>query len=65
MKFLSVFTIMGAIVVGHATCGKSKSSSSALGMINVVFREECSGTRGVFIKLFHIKEKMMRLKKLI
>ena len=40
-----------------SACGKSTKTDSGTGQINVVSREEGSGTRGAFVELFDLKEK--------
>jgi phosphate transport system substrate-binding protein len=40
-----------------SACGKSSKTESGTGQINVVSREEGSGTRGAFVELFDLKGK--------
>ncbi|HGD5447455.1 TPA: substrate-binding domain-containing protein [Streptococcus agalactiae] len=56
-KMLSLLAVSGLMGIGIlAGCSKD-SSSSPKGTINIVSREEGSGTRGAFIELFGIESK--------
>ena len=55
---LSKFALVGLASLSFLTaCGGSSDSSSQGSTINVVSREEGSGTRGAFIELFGVQEK--------
>ena len=55
---LSKFALVGLASLSFFTaCGGSSDSSSQGSTINVVSREEGSGTRGAFIELFGVQEK--------
>ena len=55
---LSKFALVGLASLSFLTaCGGSSDSSSQVSTINVVSREEGSGTRGAFIELFGVQEK--------
>ena len=55
---LSKFALVGLASLSFLTaCGGSSNSSSQGSTINVVSREEGSGTRGAFIELFGVQEK--------
>ena len=55
---LSKFALVGLASLSFLTaCGGSPDSSSQGSTINVVSREEGSGTRGAFIELFGVQEK--------
>ena len=55
---LSKFALVGLASLSYLTaCGGSSDSSSQGSTINVVSREEGSGTRGAFIELFGVQEK--------
>ena len=55
---LSKFALVGFASLSFLTaCGGSSDSSSQGSTINVVSREEGSGTRGAFIELFGVQEK--------
>ena len=54
---LSKFALVGASLSFLTACGGSSDSSSQGSTINVVSREEGSGTRGAFIELFGVQEK--------
>ena len=55
---LSKFALVGLASLSFLTaCGGSSDSSSQGSTINVVSREEGSGTRGAFIELFGVEEK--------
>ena len=55
---LSKFALVGLASLSFLTaCGGSSNSSSQGSTINVVSREEGSGTRGAFIELFGVEEK--------
>ena len=59
-KLLSSLSVLGAAaLVGLSACGSTANGDSAagLGQINVVTREDGSGTRGAFIELFGLEEK--------
>ncbi|MCI6904408.1 MAG: extracellular solute-binding protein [Streptococcus alactolyticus] len=59
-KLLSSFSVLGAAaLVGLSACGSTANgdSEAGLGQINVVTREDGSGTRGAFIELFGLEEK--------
>ena len=52
------FALVGLASLSFLTaCGGSSDSSSQVSTINVVSREEGSGTRGAFIELFGVQEK--------
>lgn len=57
MKMRIIFVLAGALVaaVGLVGCGKSSVSENE---ISVVSREDGSGTRGAFVELFEIEEKV-------
>ena len=57
---LSSLSVLGAAaLVGLSACGSTANgdSEAGLGQINVVTREDGSGTRGAFIELFGLEEK--------
>lgn len=55
---LSLLTVASlTALVGLSACSKSGSDSSTSGAINVISREDGSGTRGAFIELFGVEEK--------
>lgn len=59
-KLLSSLSVLGAAaLVGLSACGSTANgdSEAGLGQINVVTREDGSGTRGAFIELFGLEEK--------
>ncbi|WP_295514801.1 substrate-binding domain-containing protein [Streptococcus sp. UBA632] len=59
-KLLSSLSVLGAAaLVGLSACGSTADgdSEAGLGQINVVTREDGSGTRGAFIELFGLEEK--------
>lgn len=59
-KLLSSLSVLGAAaLVGLSDCGSTANgdSEAGLGQINVVTREDGSGTRGAFIELFGLEEK--------
>lgn len=59
-KLLSSLSVLGAAaLVGLSACGSTANgdSEAGLGQINVVTREDGSGTRGTFIELFGLEEK--------
>ena len=59
-KLLSSLSVLGAAaLVGLSACGSTANgdSEAGLGQINVVSREDGSGTRGAFIELFGLEEK--------
>ena len=59
-KLLSSLSVLGAVaLVGLSACGSTANgdSEAGLGQINVVTREDGSGTRGAFIELFGLEEK--------
>ena len=59
-KLLSSLSVLGAAApVGLSACGSTANgdSEAGLGQINVVTREDGSGTRGAFIELFGLEEK--------
>lgn len=59
-KLLSSLSVFGAAaLVGLSACGSTANgdSEAGLGQINVVTREDGSGTRGAFIELFGLEEK--------
>lgn len=59
-KLLSSLSVLGAAaLVGLSACGSTTNgdSEAGLGQINVVTREDGSGTRGAFIELFGLEEK--------
>ena len=59
-KLLSSLSVLGAAaLVGLSACGTTANgdSEAGLGQINVVTREDGSGTRGAFIELFGLEEK--------
>ena len=59
-KLLSSLSVLGAAaLVGLSACGSTAKgdSEAGLGQINVVTREDGSGTRGAFIELFGLEEK--------
>lgn len=59
-KLLSSLSVLGAAaLVGLSACGNTANgdSEAGLGQINVVTREDGSGTRGAFIELFGLEEK--------
>lgn len=67
-KLLSSLSVLGAAaLVGLSACGSTANgdSEAGLGQINVVTREDGSGTRGAFIELFGLEEKIAMVKKLI
>ena len=58
-KLLSSLSVLGAAaLVGLSACGSTANgdSEAGLGQINVVTREDGSGTRGAFIELFGLEE---------
>ena len=59
-KLLSSLSVLGAAaLVGLSACGSTANgdNEAGLGQINVVTREDGSGTRGAFIELFGLEEK--------
>ena len=59
-KLLSSLSVLGAAaLVGLSACGSTANgdSEAGLGQINVVTREDGSGTRGAFTELFGLEEK--------
>lgn len=59
-KLLSSLSVLGAAaLVGLSACGSTANGDSEAGLvqINVVTREDGSGTRGAFIELFGLEEK--------
>ena len=59
-KLLSSLSVLGAAaLVGLSACGSTANgdSEAGLGQIDVVTREDGSGTRGAFIELFGLEEK--------
>lgn len=59
-KLLSSLSVLGAAaLVGLSACGSTANgdSEAGLGQINVVTREDGSGTRGAFVELFGLEEK--------
>ena len=59
-KLLSSLSVLrAAALVGLSACGSTANgdSEAGLGQINVVTREDGSGTRGAFIELFGLEEK--------
>ncbi|HFR5517082.1 TPA: substrate-binding domain-containing protein [Streptococcus agalactiae] len=56
-KMLSLLAVSGLMGIGILAGCSNGSSSSSKGTINIVSREEGSGTRGAFIELFGIESK--------
>ena len=56
-KMLSLLAVSGLMGIGILAGCSNDSSSSPKGTINIVSREEGSGTRGAFIELFGIESK--------
>ncbi|HGC9520261.1 TPA: substrate-binding domain-containing protein [Streptococcus agalactiae] len=56
-KILSLLAVSGLMGIGILAGCSNDSSSSSKGIINIVSREEGSGTRGAFIELFGIESK--------
>lgn len=56
-KMLSLLAVSGLMGIGILAGCLNDSSSSSKGTINIVSREEGSGTRGAFIELFGIESK--------
>ncbi|HGC9790449.1 TPA: substrate-binding domain-containing protein [Streptococcus agalactiae] len=56
-KMLSLLAVSGLMGIGILAGRSNDSSSSSKGTINIVSREEGSGTRGAFIELFGIESK--------
>lgn len=56
-KMLSLLAVSGLMGIGILAGCSNDSSSSSKGTINIVSREEGSGTRGAFIELFGIESK--------
>ncbi|HEN0312441.1 TPA: substrate-binding domain-containing protein [Streptococcus agalactiae] len=56
-KILSLLAVSGLMGIGILAGCSNDSSSSSKGPINIVSREEGSGTRGAFIELFGIESK--------
>lgn len=56
-KMLSLLAVSGLMGIGILAGCSNDSSSSSEGTINIVSREEGSGTRGAFIELFGIESK--------
>lgn len=56
-KMLSLLAVSGLMGIGILARCSNDSSSSSKGTINIVSREEGSGTRGAFIELFGIESK--------
>ncbi|HGI3411235.1 TPA: substrate-binding domain-containing protein [Streptococcus agalactiae] len=56
-KMLSLLAVSGLMGIGILAGCSNDSSSSYKGTINIVSREEGSGTRGAFIELFGIESK--------
>ena len=56
-KSLCIAMALALVLAAFAGCGKGSDGFQAASSINVISREEGSGTRGAFVELFGIEEK--------